>query len=28
YYHPSWVSDHIGDLTPWSAAIEKVLTGD
>ncbi|EKO0250116.1 PLP-dependent cysteine synthase family protein, partial [Salmonella enterica] len=28
YYHPSWVSDHIGDLTPWSAAIEKLLTGD
>ncbi|ELX2869921.1 PLP-dependent cysteine synthase family protein [Salmonella enterica] len=28
YYHPSWVSDHIGDLTPWSAAIAKLLTGD
>lgn len=28
YYHPSWVSDHIGDLTPWSAAIVKLLTGD
>ncbi|QUJ08258.1 hypothetical protein KCP77_19885 [Salmonella enterica subsp. enterica] len=23
YYHPCWVSDHIGDLTPWSAAIAK-----
>ncbi|MDI5533945.1 hypothetical protein MJM28_15470, partial [Salmonella enterica subsp. enterica serovar Montevideo] len=23
-----WVSDHIGDLTPWSAAIAKLLTGD
>ncbi|MDI4751727.1 EscU/YscU/HrcU family type III secretion system export apparatus switch protein, partial [Salmonella enterica subsp. enterica serovar Anatum] len=21
-------SDHIGDLTPWSAAIAKLLTGD
>ncbi|ECD9610952.1 PLP-dependent cysteine synthase family protein [Salmonella enterica subsp. salamae] len=28
YYHPAWVSDHIGDLTPWSAAIAKLLTGD
>ncbi|MFA8265337.1 PLP-dependent cysteine synthase family protein, partial [Salmonella enterica subsp. enterica serovar Enteritidis] len=28
YYHPAWVSDQIGDLTPWSAAIAKVLTGD
>lgn len=28
YYHPAWVSDHIGDLTPWSAAIAKLLTSD
>ncbi|ECG8514851.1 PLP-dependent cysteine synthase family protein [Salmonella enterica subsp. salamae] len=28
YYHPAWVSEHIGDLTPWSAAIAKLLTGD
>ncbi|QXY84670.1 PLP-dependent cysteine synthase family protein [Salmonella bongori] len=26
YYNPLWVSDHIGDLTPWSATIEKWLT--
>ncbi|ECG8588393.1 PLP-dependent cysteine synthase family protein [Salmonella enterica subsp. salamae] len=25
YYHPTWVSEHIGDVTPWSAAIAKWL---
>ncbi|WP_254866818.1 hypothetical protein, partial [Salmonella enterica] len=28
YYHPAWVSEHIGDLTPWSAAIARLLTVD
>ncbi|HCI43580.1 MAG TPA: cysteine synthase, partial [Salmonella bongori] len=26
YYNPLWVSNHIGDLAPWSATIEKWLT--